>query len=377
MVVFTMLDLTINWLPSINVMFLFRFLVGLTVPILLGNSFNLCMEICELRYRSVYGILSGLPWALATAAYGVVAYFIRDWRWLQFTLALQCIVYLPAMWFLDESPRWLAVNGHTKRALAILRSAERLNKSTLPSDEHLLSVLVSTHESSVGFGETKKTKIQLLTREISSLFHTAIRARVLIMWFMFIVAMMIYYGLSMAPVSYNVNPFMYMFLTGLMELPAYSLPAPIISRWGRRWPTALSYATSGVALLALAWTPSQIVWLVMTLAMVGKLCISMAFQIVYLFSVELLPTEIRTTGLGSMVFVSRFGAIVTPFITDTLRSLVPWAPSLLFGALSIVAVPLCLRLPETKSKPVPDTIKELAEQKKKWQERDENLLQKR
>ncbi|KAA0183839.1 hypothetical protein HAZT_HAZT003636 [Hyalella azteca] len=182
----------------------------------------------------------------------------------------------------------------------------------------------------------------------------AIRERVLIMWFMFVVATMIFYGLSMAPVSYSVNPFVYMMLTGLMEIPGY--------------------ATSGVSLGLLAWTAPEIVWLVMTLAMIGKLCISMAFQIIYLYAVELLPTEIRSTGIGSMVFVSRFGAIVSPFIIDTLGSSVPWAPSLLFGMLSLVAVPLCLRLPETLGQPVVDTITELTQDKELKREKDENLL---
>ncbi|XP_018021226.2 organic cation transporter protein [Hyalella azteca] len=374
MTMFSVGDLTINWLQSLNVIILVRFLMGFTAPILLCSSYNLCMEICELRYRSLYGILNGLPWGLATVLYGAVAYFVRDWRWLQFTNALLCVLILPLMWCLDESPRWLAVNGRTKQALAVIRSAERLNMSALPSDEHLISVLVSTHESSVGFGKTDRTNLQVLILEISTLFHKAIRERVLIMWFMFVVATMIFYGLSMAPVSYSVNPFVYMMLTGLMEIPGYTFPAPIIARAGRRWPTALSYATSGVSLGLLAWTAPEIVWLVMTLAMIGKLCISMAFQIIYLYAVELLPTEIRSTGIGSMVFVSRFGAIVSPFIIDTLGSSVPWAPSLLFGMLSLVAVPLCLRLPETLGQPVVDTITELTQDKELKREKDENLL---
>ena len=56
----------------------------------------------------------------------------------------------------------------------------------------------------------------------------------------------------------------------------------------------------------------------MTVAMVGKLTISMAFQVLYLYTIEILPTEVRFQGLGSLMFISRIGAIISPFITDNL-----------------------------------------------------------
>ncbi|KAF2361374.1 Major facilitator superfamily [Trinorchestia longiramus] len=362
---FSVLDLTVQWLTNFKVILVYRFMLGFFVPILFGATYNLCMEICETRYRSLYGILNGVPWGLAMILYGAVAYGIRDWRFLQLTISLQCIVILPLMWFVNESPRWLAVNGHHQRALSVLRSAERLNKTTLPPDDHLLTVLASTHESSLNYGAAEQTKLQQLTRELSNLFHKAIRVRILILWFIFIVAMMIYFGLSLTPVSYPVNPFVYMMLTGLMELPGYTIPGPIIARWGRRWPTAISYIVCGVSLFALTWTPRETVWLVITLSMIGKLCISMAFQIIYVYAMELLPTEIRSTGLGSIVFVSRFGAIITPFIIDTLGTLVPWAPAMLFSCLSLIAGPICLKLPETRGEAMLDTLEEIDQQNKR------------
>lgn len=75
------------------------------------------------------------------------------------------------------------------------------------------------------------------------------------MWLMFVVSSMVYYGLSVSAVSLNVDPFVYMVLSGLMEMPSYTLTAPIISKWGRRLPTALGYALCGAVMFALTFTP--------------------------------------------------------------------------------------------------------------------------
>ena len=54
------------------------------------------------------------------------------------------------------------------------------------------------------------------------------------------------------------------------------------------------------------------------MAMVGKLCISAAYQTVYLISSEIFPTEVRLQGLGTSNLIARIGAISAPFITDLL-----------------------------------------------------------
>ena len=63
---------------------------------------------------------------------------------------------------------------------------------------------------------------------------------------------------------------------------------------------------------------ADISWLVMALAMVGKLAISMAYQTIYMYILELLPTEVRMQGLGSCTLASRIGSIMSPYISDNL-----------------------------------------------------------
>lgn len=312
---------------------------------------------CEFRYRSIVGTFNGIPWSVATMVYGLMAYWIRDWRWLQFAMAMQCVVLLPLMiWLVDESPRWLAVRGQHDKALIVLKRAQRLNGTTLPHEGVLRDIMWHTQQLTVTHSTENDNKLVQCRREVGALMNKVVRTRVLILWFLYIVSTMVYYGLSMSAVSLNVDPFVYMVLSGLMEMPSYLLAPPVISRWGRRMPTALGYALCGVFVFALTFTPKDIEWLLITLAMVGKFSITTAFQILLLYMMELLPTEIRSTGYGSCILISRMGSISTPFIMDTLGEVLPWAPPVLFSVSSLGAAGCTLLLPETYHAPMFDTL---------------------
>ncbi|ROT74879.1 solute carrier family 22 member 15 precursor [Penaeus vannamei] len=113
------------------------------------------------------------------------------------------------------------------------------------------------------------------------------------------------------------DPFLYMVLTGVVELPAYTLVIPLVARYGRRAPVVAFFFMGAVALLALPFVPTGS-GESMTLALMGKMSIASAFQILDFYSSELFPTE-------------------------------------QFGAASVLAGLATLALPETLHVPLPDT----------------------
>ena len=65
-----------------------------------------------------------------------------------------------------------------------------------------------------------------------------------------------------------------------------------------RMPYATSLATSGTLLLSVALIPERYERIVVATAILGKFFITISFAIVYMFSTELFPTVLRTTGAG-------------------------------------------------------------------------------
>ncbi|XP_042243092.1 uncharacterized protein LOC121880103 [Homarus americanus] len=358
-----------TWIPVFSGILVVRFILGLFHPVVLQSGYILVMEVTEPRYRSVVGILISLPWAIGTVAWGAIAYFLRDWKWLQLAVTLPVFLLLPLLWFIDESPRWLIVNGHIDRAHKVLKKAARWNHSSLPPAEELTILMRAIQKESATakdaareeHGElTCKQRVCNSIRRLFILFRTPKLLLITVMLcFNFFSVGSIYYGMSLNAVNYSADPHVYMMLGGVVEIPAYTVTAPIIARFGRKWPNIVFYLICGSVIMALAFIPSNIMWLVMTLAMIGKMCISAVYQILYLYSMELFPTEVRLQGLGISTIASRIGTIVSPFVTDYLGPLYSWVPSLVFGVVALLSGVSMLPLKETLGTKIPDTITDL------------------
>lgn len=71
----------------------------------------------------------------------------------------------------------------------------------------------------------------------------------------------------------------------------------------------------------------------------------------------MLPTLIRSGGVGTFSTFSRFGALLAPFV-PLLKVFFDFLPLLLFGVVAFVAGLLAILLPETLGIKLPDTIEE-------------------
>lgn len=355
------LSFAMSFLQNFDAILVFRFIMG---SVGIPTIYILSLEVCEVKYRAMVGILTGLPWAFGTVAFGGIAYLIRDWRWLQISVTVPFLVAVPLILLLDESPRWLIVRGHYDRAIKILQKAARWNKKELPSTDKLQKLMIDIREELNQSEQTvfkEKGNRRWTSLTMPRIFSTpTIRITILIFSINLFISSLIFCGLSLSGSNYSADPFLYIAIGGLMEIPGYSITAPIIDRWGRKWPMIIGYTISGVVILLLVCIPDNIPWLVMTLAMLGKLSNSGAFMIIYMYMSEVLPTEVRLQGVGITTMTCQVGATIAPYVTDFLGPIVPWAPSVIFGASSLVAALAILPLPETLGKPLPDTIHDMA-----------------
>ncbi|XP_042204944.1 organic cation transporter protein-like [Homarus americanus] len=378
-VVYALIAVGSCWVTTLSALLICRFLLGTMHATILKTGYILAMEVSSPKVRSALGIMMYLPWALGTMAWGGAAYLLRDWRWLQLVVSLPWFLFLPTLFLLEESPRWLAVQGYHSYALAVIQRAARWNKVTLPPPHRILQIIKESQNevrtSSPGRGEAcvGESVLRGYCRSAFILVRTPrLRIITLGMFVNYLVVGMVYYGLSLSGNHLSEDPFVYMVLMGLVEVPAYTLMIPVVIHYGRRAPTIIFFFISAFVLLCLPFIPAGCGWVMVTLAMAGKTTITSAFQILALYSSELFPTEVRTRGASTAFMMSRVGSMASPFITEYLGSVYPWAPSVVFGVASVVAGVATLALPETLGTALPDTIAHLED--KVLPESSRNLL---
>lgn len=72
----------------------------------------------------------------------------------------------------------------------------------------------------------------------------------------FFVLGMVYYGLSFGADKLGVDPFVYMAVSGVMEVPGGTLTIPLVEKMGRRASSTLFFVVTAGSLLVLGFIPT-------------------------------------------------------------------------------------------------------------------------
>lgn len=78
------------------------------------------MQIVSGKYRTTIPVLYQLPFGLGNTVMAGLAYWLRDWRKLEFGLATISAVFILYWFTVPESPKWLIATGQTDKALGKL-----------------------------------------------------------------------------------------------------------------------------------------------------------------------------------------------------------------------------------------------------------------
>ena len=98
-----------------------------------------------------------------------------------------------------------------------------------------------------------------------------------------------------------------------------------------------------------------------TVALIGRFGIAASFNMIFLYTTELFPTIVRSAALGTCSLVARLGGIAAPQII-LFRRISASLPSIIFGAMAILAMFAATLLPETKGIVLQDDLEGAAKQ---------------
>ncbi|XP_030309541.1 solute carrier family 22 member 15-like isoform X3 [Calypte anna] len=305
----------------------------------------------KLGRKPVYisGSLTNLTFAVGIAVYALLGYWVREWRSLALVSNTPGVIFLLLSFMLPESPRWLYSQGKMAEAedvlqyIALGNGKERLDLKLKPSAGTLRK-----DESAPGI--------------LSLVKQPVLWWRTIILMYIWYVCSVVYYGLTLNAGELRGNLYLNVALSGLVEVPAFPLCMFFIEKsWsGRRKTMACFLIFAGSACIFTTFSPNNagLLFSPTWLALCGKMMVSAAFNILYIYTSELYPTVLRNAGLGVCSMSCRFGGILAPFV-PSMKSLSPSVPFMVFGISGLSAGFLTLLLPETLNKPIAESIEDL------------------
>ncbi|XP_037945827.1 organic cation transporter protein-like [Teleopsis dalmanni] len=328
-----------------------RMIIGATTSGVFLVAYVIAMEMVGPSRRLFAGVACQMFFSVGFMLTAGFAYFIHDWRWLQIALTLPGLAFMCYHWIIPESARWLLSKGRKSEAVVVIQKAAKVNGVVIPSEVY--DNLIDEEE------EKKKQETKDPNEKAPNVFdllkYPNLRRKTLLIFFDWFVNSGTYYGLSWNTNNLGGNVLLNFMISGAVEIPGYTFLLFTLNRWGRRTILCGCMLAAGVALLLTVIVPADTNWLIIALAMFGKLAITAAYGTIYIFSAEQFPTVVRNVGLGASSMMARVGGILAPYL-NLLGQIWRPLPLIICGALAFTGGLLSLLLPETHNKPMLETI---------------------
>eukprot|EP00794_Sanderia_malayensis_P006992 gene6992-7777_t len=328
------------------------------------TAYVLASEIVGTKFRSSVGCVLFLFGTVGLLLLTLQAYYIQNWRRLTIVCSAPYFAFAITILCIPESPQWLSSQGKTSMAMETLSKMAKINRKPQPKNQ--LEQSNKVRESQGSFVNLFKPRRRLRTTITLS--------------FGWMVAGLTYYGISLASSDLSGNMYRDFALTSLVEIPSTLLGVPFLERLGRRRTTVWSMILSGLSCCFVAFLPEKsaiprkasmeqmslfclLVYPILrvTGGMFGKFFISLAFNSLYVWSVELHPTTIRTQGMSFASLLARVGSSTAPFITDVLKEFHPALPFLVMGTMALTSGFASFLLPETRGQSTMNSVNEYME----------------
>ncbi|XP_065354205.1 organic cation transporter protein [Calliphora vicina] len=347
-----------------------RFGLGSASSGLFYPAFAMIVENICIKHRSWMSIAFSASYPIGMIILAVAAYLVEPWRYLQLTLTIPALLLILNCYLMDESPRWLIANKRYDRAYRILFKQKSHYEIVKTAIESPITSDKKIEEPVMSIPLWQKIKDGPL-KQIISLFATSkVRKLILTSYFMFCVTSLCYYVTALNASNLAVSRFLYVGITGLVDLPSYLVPVVMLRLTGRRITTMSLFFLTGIALLLVLVVPEdKPIWIV-SFAMLGRFGISATYSVVTLYTAELYPTEIRSSALGTCSTWAHVGSITAPYAVDLLGPLGWYIPTTICGCCVLVAGILTLTLPETGTGKLVDRVTEVSSESKEQQNKE-------
>lgn len=266
--------------------------------------------------------------AIVTAIYpfgqiflGVVARQTQNFRTMLQIIYSPGFLVITYFWIAPESIRWLIVNGKRERTMKTLKTAARINRTSLSSNTiSLLDEKFTEYEMKKSANtQTDQTKTENC---LSDIFKKQIfLMRFIICAFAWMVNAFVAYGISLTSVSLAGDIYINFVVIAIAGIPAMLIMYVLMETCGRRWTLCSSLIISGASIIGSKLLPSSFSVMSITLFFIGKCFITVSFAGLYVYTTELWPTNLRHSIMSLCSTIGRVGSMFAPLAPLLVREM--------------------------------------------------------
>ncbi|XP_075404142.1 organic anion transporter 7-like [Tenrec ecaudatus] len=342
--------------PSFPIYCSLRFLSGLSTTTIVTNSVLLTLEWSVPRFQATGVTLMTCSYSIGQIILGSLAFAIREWQTLQLAVSVPLFVLFLSSRWLAESARWLIFNNKLEEGLKELRQAARMNGIKNAGEMLTLEELKATMQEEREEVQNKPSLCDLFN-------SPTLRKWIQLTSFVKFVNSMSGFGLLFNLQHLGNNVFLIQVLFGITSLIAKGVALWAMRQIGRQKSQVIFKFMLGIAVLVLTFVPQEQPTLRVILAILGMGAVSATGACAHLHSSELFPTLIRARTSGINIMASGSGAALSPLLMTLMVYSRP-LPWIIYGIAPILAGFAVLLLPETRNRPLPDTIQDVENLKK-------------
>lgn len=325
--------LAIAFSPNIELFIFLRFCVGVVWP---GGAFLVGTEMVGEKWRPVAGNIIWIFWTTGLCLVALIAFYVPEWN-LMFLLTSLPLIWVVLTWkAMPESARFLNTKGRNQQALNVLRRIGRVNKRPLDDNIGLKAVENAGKHTN---------PVEIFTHSKKLCKYTIIQG---IGWF---TQGLVYYGIAHSAGDLGGDLYVNYVLGSLSEFPAIFIGMWSCNYFGRKPTINFTMFVASLCCIAVNFIPKEhATWVLVRVAVgtFGKFCITLSYNCIFVWSMELYPTQLRGEGVGFCGVMGQIGGAVSPWVAKGLGKIDEIIPFIIMGVAGIATSALMMKLPETK-----------------------------
>jgi len=187
--------------------------------------------------------------------------------------------------------------------------------------------------------------------------YSRLTIRLILLAMHWVCANTMYYGLSFGAEMFNQNVYIFVMTQGVAGIIGSFLGLFALNFVGRRTLSCATLVFAGICYVACVFIPLSESGIILLITSSAKVSLELFFLICYLWTSDLMPTVIRTSGMGVASSMARITGLALPFV-GYLSKFGSSVPLLFYCTMAFTVSILTLFLPESKGKKLPNTLEE-------------------